>query len=277
MAKAMLGRWVQERQPSCTWRESSAQASPSVCSRAYWSIPYDGKHLRLSVKAVGDVSRAVPSVPPGTRLILEGPHGIFTSARTIAHKVLCVAFGIGITPIRAIAEDLIQQGRDVVLIYGGLKSDEIALREEVEHLSTRYGMPVHHVLSEECRPPLPQSGLLPRMTVSSGIRDPGLSPACGAGCRRAGCVSAWTTDCHAHGPERSHGPWGATCPRLLGAVLATVASLGLPECRSLKCPCCPSQAVPGQSMEVTKPPGSRRRKDGCTEAEVQLSFRGVLP
>lgn len=133
------------------------------------SLPYDGKHLRLSVKAVGDFSSAVPSVPPGTRLILEGPCGIFTSARTNASKVLCLAFGIGITPIRAIAEDLIKQGRDVVLIYGSLKSDEIALREEVERLSARYGMPVHHVLSEECHPPLPQSGSLPRVTVSSGF------------------------------------------------------------------------------------------------------------
>lgn len=133
------------------------------------SLPYDGKHLRLSVKAVGDFSNAVPGVPPGTRLILEGPYGIFTTARTSAPKVLCLAFGIGITPIRSIAEDLVRQGRDVVLIYGSLKSDEIALRQEVEHLSALYGMPVHHVLSEESHPPLPQSGELPRVTVSSGF------------------------------------------------------------------------------------------------------------
>lgn len=147
-----------------------------LCPRLRWeshpyslSLPYDGKRLRLSVKAVGDFSGAVPNVPPGTRVILEGPYGIFTSARTRAPKVLCLAFGIGITPIRAIAEDLVKQGRDVVLVYGSLKTDEIALRNEVEQLSARYGMPVHHVLSEECHPPLPRLGLLPRVTVSGGF------------------------------------------------------------------------------------------------------------
>jgi len=30
-------------------------------------------------------------------------------------------------------------------------------------------MPVHHVLSEESLPPLPRSGTLPRVTVSSGF------------------------------------------------------------------------------------------------------------
>ncbi len=147
-----------------------------LCPRLWWeshpyslSLPYDGKQLRLSVKAVGDFSIAVPRVPPGTPVILEGPYGIFTSARATSPKVLCLAFGIGITPIRSIAEDLLKQDRDVVLIYGSLKSDEIALRQEVENLSARYGMPVHHVLSEERLPPLPQSGTLPRVTVSSGF------------------------------------------------------------------------------------------------------------
>ena len=142
------------------WRESHPYSL---------SMPYDGKRLRLSVKAVGDFSSTVPSVSPGTRVILEGPYGIFTSARTKAPKVLCLAFGIGITPIRAIAEDLGRQGRDVVLIYGSLRTEDIALREEVEQLSGRYGIQVHHVLSEESLPALPPSGTLPLVTVSSGF------------------------------------------------------------------------------------------------------------
>lgn len=142
------------------WRESHPYSL---------SLPYDGKRLRLSVKATGDFSSTVPSVLPGTRVILEGPYGIFTSARTKAPQVLCLAFGIGITPIRAIAEDLGRQGRDVILIYGSLRSEDIALRQEVEMLSGGYGIQVHHVLSEESLPPLPQSGTLPRVTVSSGF------------------------------------------------------------------------------------------------------------
>lgn len=137
------------------------------------SLPYDGKQLRLSIKAVGDFSSAVRDIKPGTRVVIEGPYGIFTSARATSPKVLCLAFGIGITPIRAIAEDLGKQGRDVILIYGSLKKNEIALRHEVDQLSVRYGMQVHHVLSEESDPPLPPAGDLARMTVSGGFVNQG--------------------------------------------------------------------------------------------------------
>jgi ferredoxin-NADP reductase len=121
------------------------------------------------VKEVGDFSRAIRSVPPGTRVLLEGPYGIFTSDRAKSQKVLCLAFGIGITPIRAITEDLLRQGRDVVLVYGSLKSDEIALRKELEQLSASYGMQIHHVLSEEIPPPPSTSEGLSRVTLSGGF------------------------------------------------------------------------------------------------------------
>lgn len=147
-----------------------------LCPQLIWeshpyslSLPYDGRRLRLSVKNVGDFSGAVRNVSPGTRAVLEGPYGIFTTARTKSSKVLCLAFGIGITPIRSIAEDLAREGRDVVLVYGSLKYDDIALRQEVEQLSARYGMQVHHILSEESHPPLPPAGALPRVTVSGGF------------------------------------------------------------------------------------------------------------
>lgn len=147
-----------------------------LCPRLFWeshpyslSLPYDGRRLRLSVKAVGDFSGVVRDVSPGTRVLLEGPYGIFTTVRAKSPKVLCLAFGIGITPIRSIAEDLAREGRDVVLVYGSLRYDDIALRQEIEQLSARYGMKVHHILSEESHPPLPTSGALPRETVSGGL------------------------------------------------------------------------------------------------------------
>lgn len=53
------------------------------------SLPYDGKRLRLSVKAVGDFSSAAPSVPSGTPVILEGSYELFTGAQATSPKVLC--------------------------------------------------------------------------------------------------------------------------------------------------------------------------------------------
>uniref|UniRef100_UPI00286DE746 ferredoxin reductase family protein n=1 Tax=Nocardioides sp. TaxID=35761 RepID=UPI00286DE746 len=57
--------------------------------------------LRITVKDLGDHSRDLQALRPGTRVIAEGPYGAFTPARRRGHGVLLLAGGIGITPLRA--------------------------------------------------------------------------------------------------------------------------------------------------------------------------------
>src|SRR5206468_9180283 len=67
----------------------------------------DGKSLRITVKALGDHSARLASVHPGTRVLAEGPFGVFPeSARRRRDKVLLIAGGIGITPIRSMLENM---------------------------------------------------------------------------------------------------------------------------------------------------------------------------
>ena len=54
----------------------------------------------------GDWSGSLQRIPIGTRVLVEGPYGILTGARRTRPKVLLVAGGIGITPIRALLEAL---------------------------------------------------------------------------------------------------------------------------------------------------------------------------
>ena len=42
---------------------------------------------------------------PGTRVVLEGPYGVFTAERAEGAPVVLVAGGVGIAPIRALLED----------------------------------------------------------------------------------------------------------------------------------------------------------------------------
>ena len=113
------------------------------------SQPFDGKNLRITVKGVGDYTRALPNVRPGTSVILDGPWGIFTPNRTEAPKLLLIAGGVGITPIRSAAEEFARAGREAVLLYANKTKEDIIFREELAELESKGPLKVHHVLSAD--------------------------------------------------------------------------------------------------------------------------------
>ena len=112
------------------------------------SAPPDGCHLRLTIKRLGDFTRRLPDLPPGTRVLIDGPHGIFTATRAFGPKVLLIAGGIGITPIRAIFEDLLAAGKDVLLLYANRNEQGIHLRAELETVAGNKAR-IIHILSDD--------------------------------------------------------------------------------------------------------------------------------
>jgi len=91
--------------------------------------------LRITVKDLGDQSKALASqLKPGTRVVAEGPYGVFTAGSRETNKVVAFAAGIGITPIRAVLDDL-PRPTDVTLIYRVAGMDDIPLRTELEELA----------------------------------------------------------------------------------------------------------------------------------------------
>jgi predicted ferric reductase len=66
------------------------------------TLPND-RRLRLTVKASGDFSSRISSLRRGTPVLVEGPFGHFTADAAAASKVLLIAGGIGVTPLRALA------------------------------------------------------------------------------------------------------------------------------------------------------------------------------
>jgi predicted ferric reductase len=107
----------------------------------------DGKSLRLTIKGVGDFSKSIHKLKPGTKVLMEGPYGVFTAGRSKTNKILLVAGGIGITPYRGIMEDLGKAGKNIELVYGNKTETDIALRAELEGLAEKYHIKIHHVLS----------------------------------------------------------------------------------------------------------------------------------
>ncbi|KFU76814.1 Predicted ferric reductase [Amycolatopsis lurida] len=98
------------------------QANPFSLSAAP-----DGRTLRLTAKAAGDGSASLRSLKVGTRVFAEGPYGAFTTMHQRKPDALLVAGGVGITPIRALLEEI--SGHVVVLYRVRDERDAVFLPE----------------------------------------------------------------------------------------------------------------------------------------------------
>jgi ferredoxin-NADP reductase len=97
------------------------------------------RHLRITVKDLGDHSRALRRLRAGTRVAIEGPYGAFTADAAEGDRVLLVGAGVGITPIRAVLQEL-PKNADVAVILRGSRPEDLALRDEVaDHVARRGG------------------------------------------------------------------------------------------------------------------------------------------
>ncbi|MFF0342562.1 ferric reductase-like transmembrane domain-containing protein [Kribbella sp. NPDC004875] len=76
----------------------------------------DGRGLRITVQYAGDGSAALGSVRPGTRVLVEGPFGRMSPRARTRHKIALIGAGVGVTPLRALAEGLSYEPGDAVLV-----------------------------------------------------------------------------------------------------------------------------------------------------------------
>src|SRR4029077_13554546 len=94
----------------------------------------NGRWLRFTVKALGDDSARLDRLAIGPRVIVEGPYGNLTTDRRTARDVLLVAGGIGITPLRALLEELAPRAR-VTLLYRARTTLALVFRRELDTLA----------------------------------------------------------------------------------------------------------------------------------------------
>jgi predicted ferric reductase len=77
----------------------------------------DGRTLRITVKQLGDGSAALSAVRPRTRVLVEGPYGRLSARARTRRRVVLIGAGVGITPLRALAEELDYAPGDAALLY----------------------------------------------------------------------------------------------------------------------------------------------------------------
>jgi predicted ferric reductase len=93
-------------------------------------------HLRVTIKDLGDTTGLLARLRPGTRVAIEGPYGAFTDAHRVHRRVALFAAGVGVTPVRALLEDL-PPGVDVVTVVRASTEPELLFRQEITDLVGR--------------------------------------------------------------------------------------------------------------------------------------------
>jgi predicted ferric reductase len=109
----------------------------------------DGLSLRITIKDLGDFTSRAATIPTGTRVLTEGPFGVFTDTVRRRSKVALIGGGIGITPIRSLLEEM---DGDLVVVYRVIRDDDVIFGEELRELATLKGAALHVVAGDHASP-----------------------------------------------------------------------------------------------------------------------------
>ncbi len=103
--------------------------------------------MRITVKTRGDHSGSVARLEPGTRVIAEGPYGSFTPALN-ARRVLLIAGGVGITPLRAMFASLPRRMQDngITLLYRASHPRDVVFARELNAIAANRNATLHYLI-----------------------------------------------------------------------------------------------------------------------------------
>ncbi|SCL16675.1 Predicted ferric reductase [Micromonospora nigra] len=113
------------------------------------SAAANGRWLRLTVKVVGSYTHGLRDLDQGTRVWAQGPSGTFTAAHRTRERALLIAGGSGITPIRAMLEEL---PPGAALIYRARTSADVLLAHELDWLAEARDVSVWYVVGSRSDP-----------------------------------------------------------------------------------------------------------------------------
>ena len=101
--------------------------------------------IRVTIKQLGMQSLAATRLKPGTRVFIEGPYGVFTRHARRSDKVVLIGAGVGISPIRALLEDL-PASTKVTVVLRASSVEDLVHRAEVTQLVSERGGKLHEVV-----------------------------------------------------------------------------------------------------------------------------------
>jgi len=122
-----------------TWRFLNGQGWSRGNPYSLSAAP-DGHSLRITVKELGDNSAQLRSLRPGTPVLFEGPFGRLTERARTRRRVALIGAGVGVAPLRALAEGLDYAPGDAVLLHR--YTERPLFERELNLLAFRRGLQV---------------------------------------------------------------------------------------------------------------------------------------
>ncbi len=96
----------------------------------------DEENLRVTIKRLGDYTKRLENLRPGTEVEIEGPYGRFSFALVKEKQQIWIAGGIGVTPFLSMARSLKDdQGYEIDLYYCTRNDAEAMHLRELESLA----------------------------------------------------------------------------------------------------------------------------------------------
>ncbi len=129
-----------------SWR-ALGRCWPSIPSRTRPARRHPDRP-RFTMKTQAGFSARAAGFEPGTRLLVDGPHGAFRP-RAASTGTLLIAGGIGITPSMSILRTAADRGdhRPYLLVYGARTRESATFLDELEALRERLRLTIVLVLS----------------------------------------------------------------------------------------------------------------------------------
>jgi predicted ferric reductase len=123
--------------------------------------------LRITIRNLGRGSQQLAALRPGTKVALEGPYGLFSTAARSRKRVVMIGAGIGITPLRALLERTPFDPGNATVLLRGHNETELYLGEEILDLCRRRGATLFHLIGRRAGG---ERGWLPEDAAVAGHR-----------------------------------------------------------------------------------------------------------
>lgn len=109
--------------------------------------------IEITIKELGDFTRTVKDIAPGSTAFVEGPYGAFTLDADSREKAVFFAGGVGITPVMSILRTLAERGvrGEHLLFYAAPDLDTMLFRDDIDALADQIGLQVVYVVGEPPR------------------------------------------------------------------------------------------------------------------------------